>query len=69
MLRTDREGRIFTSDPKKEGCYRLDGDISNERELVTPERLGRACGENQMLLSCRGLAPARHTAASTRSGA
>ena len=42
MARAAREGLIFTGDPGAEVRFRHDGDISNEWELVTLERLRRA---------------------------
>ena len=42
MARAPREGRIFTRDPSSADSFRHDGDVSNEWELVTLERLQRA---------------------------
>ena len=42
IARAAREGCIFTGDPGAEDSYRHDGDVSNEWELVTLERLRRA---------------------------
>ena len=45
VARASREGRIFTSDPGDADAFRNDGDVSNEPELVTLERLKRASEE------------------------
>ena len=45
IARAAREGRIFTRDPGAEDSYRHDGDVSNEWELVTLERLRRASSD------------------------
>ena len=42
MARATREGRIFTRDPRDADGFRHDGDVSNEWELATLERLQRA---------------------------
>ena len=42
MARAAREGRIFTRYSSAAGRFRHDGDVSNEWELVTLERLKRA---------------------------
>ena len=42
MARAAREGRIFTGDPSAADGFRHDGDVSNEWELVTKERLREA---------------------------
>ena len=42
LARAAREGRIFTGDPRDAAAFRHDGDVSNEWELVTTERLRRA---------------------------
>ncbi len=47
--RAAREGLIFCKEPGTEHCYRHDGDISNEWELVTKARLRRAAIENRQL--------------------
>ena len=52
IARAARDGRIFTKDPKDEQLYRHAGDISNEWELVTRERLkmaGEEAGSVQFL--------------------
>ena len=45
IARAAREGRIFTKDPRDADAFRHDGDVSNEWELVTLERLKRASEE------------------------
>ncbi len=45
IARAAREGFIFTRDPGAEDSYRHDGDVSNEWELVTLERLRRASSD------------------------
>ena len=42
IARAAREGRILTKDPRDADAFRHDGDVSNEWELVTLERLKRA---------------------------
>lgn len=42
VARAAREGRIFTRDPRHADAFRHDGDLSNEWELVTVERLRRS---------------------------
>ena len=42
IARAAREGRIFTRDPREADAFRHDGDVSNEWELATMERLKRA---------------------------
>ena len=42
IARAAREGSVFTRDPGDEVRFRHDGDVSNEWELVTLERLRRA---------------------------
>ena len=42
IARAAREGRIFTRDPSGADSFRHDGDVSNEWELATLERLKRA---------------------------
>ena len=49
MARAAREGLVFCKEPGTEHRYRHDGDISNEWELVTRERLRRAAIENRQL--------------------
>ena len=46
MSQASRQGRIFTKEPGAEGKYQHDGDTSNEWELVTLGKLGRAAREN-----------------------
>ena len=54
IARAAREGRIFTRDPGAEDSYRHDGDVSNEWELVTLERLRRASSDALDLGHLRG---------------
>ena len=49
MARAAREGLVFCKEPGNEHRYRHDGDVSNEWELVTRERLRRAASANRML--------------------
>ena len=49
MARAAREGLVLCKEPGTEHRYRHDGDISNEWELVTRERLRRAAIENRQL--------------------
>ena len=49
MARAAREGLIFTRDPSAAGRFRHDGDVSNEWELVTLERLQRASRVNHSI--------------------
>ena len=49
MARAAREGLVFCKEPGNEHRYRHDGDVSNEWELVTKERLRRAANENRIL--------------------
>ena len=42
VARAAREGRIFTRDPANADAFRHDGDLSNEWQLVTVERLRRS---------------------------
>ena len=49
MARAAREGLVFCKEPDNEHRYRHDGDVSNEWELVTRERLRRAASANRML--------------------
>ena len=48
MAHAAREGLVFCKEPGTEHLYRHDGDISNEWELVTSERLHQAASENRM---------------------
>ena len=45
IARAAREGRIFTGDPRNAAAFRHDGDVSNEWQLVTVERLSMASEE------------------------
>ena len=54
IARAAREGRIFTRDPGAEDSYRHDGDVSNEWEMVTLERLRRASSDALDLGHLRG---------------
>ena len=54
LARAAREGRIFTRDPGAEDSYRHDGDVSNEWEMVTLERLRRASEDALDLGHLRG---------------
>ena len=45
IARAAREGRIFTGDPREADAFRHDGDVSNEWQLVTMERLRMASEE------------------------
>ena len=54
LARAAREGRIFTRDPGAEDSYRHDGDVSNEWEMVTLERLRRASSDALDLGHLRG---------------
>ena len=54
IARAAREGRIFTRDPRGADAFRHDGDVSNEWELVTLERLKRASEEARDLDHLRG---------------
>ena len=54
IARAAREGRIFTGHPRGEDSYRHDGDVSNEWELVTVERLRRASSDALDLGHLRG---------------
>ena len=49
IARAAREGRIFTGDPSAASGFLHDGDVSNERELVTKERLREAREANRGL--------------------
>ena len=49
MARAAREGLVFCKKPGNEHRYHHDGDVSNEWELVTRERLRRAASANRML--------------------
>ena len=54
IARAAREGCIFTRDPRDADAFRHDGDVSNEWELVTLERLQRASEEARDLDHLRG---------------
>ena len=54
IARAAREGRIFTRDPRDAAAFRHDGDVSNEWELVTLERLRRASSDALDLGHLRG---------------
>ena len=54
IARAAREGRIFTRDPRDADAFCHDGDVSNEWELVTLERLRRASEEARDLDHLRG---------------
>ena len=54
IARAAREGRIFTGHPRGEDAFRHDGDVSNEWELVTKERLREASEEARDLDHLRG---------------
>ena len=54
IARAAREGRIFTRDPRHAAAFRHDGDVSNEWELVTLERLRRASEDARDLGHLRG---------------
>ena len=45
IARAAHEGHIFTRDPRDADAFRHDGDVSNEWELVTRERLKQASEE------------------------
>ena len=47
IARAAREGRIFTRAPRDAEAFRHDGDVFNECELVTLEKLKRASEEAQ----------------------
>ena len=47
LARAAREGRVFTRDLGTEDSYRHDGDVSNEWEMVTRERLWEAHEANR----------------------
>ena len=49
MARAAREGLIFTKDSSAAGRFRHNGDVSNEWELVTLERLQRAARVNHRI--------------------
>ena len=49
MARAARGGLIFTRDSSAAGRFRHDGDVSNEWELVTLERLRRASRVNRSI--------------------
>ena len=50
MAQAAREGLVFCREPSTEYHYRHDGDVSNEWELVTLERLQAAVSKNQVLI-------------------
>ena len=52
IARAAREGRIFTKDPSAASGFLHDGDVSNEWELVTKERLREASEEARDLDIC-----------------
>ena len=54
IARAARAGRIFTRDTRDADAFRHDGDVSNEWELVTLERLQRASEEARDLDHLRG---------------
>ena len=54
MARAAREGRIFTKEPNAADRFRHDGNVSNEWELVTLERLHRAVHVLQNIVFMRG---------------
>ena len=54
IARAAREGRIFTRDPRDADAFRHDGDVSNEWELVTLERLRSASSDALDLGHLRG---------------
>ena len=54
LARAAREGRIFTRDPRDAAAFRHDGDVSNEWEMVTLERLRRASEDALDLGHLRG---------------
>ena len=54
LARAAREGCIFTRAPRDADAFRHDGDVSNEWELVTLERLRRASEDARDLDHLRG---------------
>ena len=54
MARAAREGCIFTREPNAADRFRHDGNVSNEWELVTLERLNRAVHVLQNIVFMRG---------------
>ena len=54
IARAAREGCIFTRAPRDADAFRHDGDVSNEWELVTLERLCRASEDARDLDHLRG---------------
>ena len=50
MAQAAREGLVFCREPSTEYHYRHDGDVSNEWELVTLERLQAAVSKNRVLI-------------------
>ena len=57
MARATREGRIFTRDLSAADRFRHDGDVSNEWELATLERLKRAARVHGNIELLRGNFP------------
>ena len=57
MARAAREGLVFCKEPGNEHRYRHDGDVSNEWELVTRERLRRAASTHRGMEALRGFSP------------
>ena len=57
MARAAREGLVFCKEPSNEHRYRHDGDVSNEWELVTRERLRRAASTHRGMEALRGFSP------------
>ena len=54
IARAAREGLIFTRDPSDADAFRHDGDVSNEWQLVTVERLKMASEDARDLDHLRG---------------
>ena len=57
IARASREGRIFTRHSGAEDDFRHDGDVSNEWDLVTLERLRRAAQVHGSVERLRGHSP------------
>ena len=57
MARAARQGLVFCKEPGTEHRYRHDGDVSNEWELVTTERLRRSASTHRGIGVFRGFAP------------
>ena len=55
--RASREGLVFCEEPGTDQRYRHDGDVSNEWELVTLERLRRAASTRGDIELMRGHSP------------